>query len=110
MGKSILDRLFDKMIEEYDFMSVVMYPELKNRRDFVHDSWLIAKSIENEEFKLAVASDPYFYLNREDLLSLCQTNDNKLITFILKNKVRLHIMEDIGYLLVAIKKEQVDKN
>ena len=37
-----LDYLFIKMIEMYDFMSVVMYPDLKNRREFVHDCWLIA--------------------------------------------------------------------
>jgi hypothetical protein len=32
------------MMDEYDFMSVVMYPELKNRREFVHDCWVIAKA------------------------------------------------------------------
>jgi len=32
------------MITKYDFMSVVMYPDLKNRREFIHDSWLIAQA------------------------------------------------------------------
>ena len=41
---------FMKMIELYDFMSVVMYPDLKNRREFVHDCFLIALGTNNEEF------------------------------------------------------------
>jgi len=35
------------MMFDYDFMSVVMYPDLKNRRLFVHLAWLIAKNTEN---------------------------------------------------------------
>ena len=35
--------VFLRLISEYDFMSVVMYPELDKRRNFVHDAWLIAK-------------------------------------------------------------------
>ena len=58
------------MMTEYDFMSVVMYPDLKNRREFIHDCWIIAKSTENEELKYAVSKDAYFYLTRDDLLHL----------------------------------------
>jgi len=71
------------MIEMYDFMSVVMYPDLKNRRDFVHDCWLIAQGKENEELKMALSRDPYFYVNRNDLLVLLKLNDIKMITHIL---------------------------
>lgn len=39
-----LEQIFKKMMQEYDFMSVVMYPDLKNRREFIHDCWVIAKS------------------------------------------------------------------
>lgn len=71
------------MMEEYDFMSILMYPDLKNRREFIHDCWIIAKSTENEELKIAVSQDPYFYLNREDLLELLKTHDDSMITHIL---------------------------
>jgi len=77
------------MIEEYDFMSVVMYPELKNRREFIHDCWVIAKSTENEELKIAVSQDPYFYLTRDDLLNMLATHDNKMITHVLNIKCML---------------------
>ena len=46
------------MILEYDFMSLVMYNELKKRREFVHDAWVIAKLTENGELKLAISNDP----------------------------------------------------
>ena len=68
------------MITRYDFMSVVMYPELKNRREFVHDCWLIAKGAENEDLKMAISEDKYFYLFRNDLLELLKTNDETMIT------------------------------
>ena len=64
-------------------MSVVMYPDLKNRRDFIHDCWIIAKSTENDELKLAITGDKYFFLTREDLLELLKTHDDKMITHIL---------------------------
>jgi len=62
-----LERNFDKMLFYYDFMSVVMYPDLKNRRFFVHDAWEIAKYTENFELKMAIANDPYFYITRADI-------------------------------------------
>ena len=54
-------------------MSIVMYPELKSRRDFVHDCWTIAKACENNELKIAISRDPYFYLERDDILVLLLT-------------------------------------
>jgi hypothetical protein len=98
-----LDFLFIKMIEMYDFMSVVMYPDLKNRRDFIHDCWLIAQGKENEELKMALSRDPYFYVNRNDLLILLKLNDIKMITHILSTDCMLHITNDIGYKLISIK-------
>ena len=100
---SFLETIFEKMIDDYDFMSVVMYPDLKNRREFVHDCWVIAKATENDELKLAVSRDPYFYLTREDLLSMLKTHDNKMITNVLETNCMLQIREDIGYKLIAIK-------
>lgn len=88
------------MMDEYDFMSVVMYPDLKNRREFIHDCWTIAKAKENDELKIAVSLDQFFYLTREDLLVLLKTHDNKMITHILKHSCKLHIIEDIGYKLI----------
>lgn len=63
-----MDTTFNRMIFEYDFMSLVMYPELVKRREFVHDAWLIAKLAENLELKLAISNDPYFYITRDDIL------------------------------------------
>jgi hypothetical protein len=74
-----LEQIFNKMMNEYDFMSIVMYPNLKNRREFIHDCWTIAKAKENDELKVAVCNDPYFYLTREDILILLMTHDNKMI-------------------------------
>lgn len=79
-----LNDMFNEMMEKYDFMSIVMYQELKNRREFIHDCWIIAKSKENDELKLAIITDPFFYLTREDLLVLLKTQDSILITKILK--------------------------
>ena len=98
------------MIESYDFMSLVMYPDLKNRREFIHECFLIALGKSNEEFKMALSRDPYFYINREDLLWLLQTNDIKMIKHLLSSESKLHINSDIGYRLISIKREQVDKN
>jgi len=67
------------MITDYDFMSVVMYPELKRRREFVHDAWLIAKHAENKELKIAISNDAYFYITRDDILQLLKTKDDYMI-------------------------------
>jgi len=98
------------MMEEYDFMSVVMYPDLKNRREFIHDCWMISKAKENDELKIAVTLDTFFYLTRDDLLILLKTHDNSMITHVLKNECKHHILEDIGYKLIQVKGQQVDKN
>jgi len=91
-------------------MSLVMYPDLKPRREFVHDCWIIAKACEAEELKLAISKDPYFFLERRDLLQLLQTRDNSMITHILIIQCNMLLMDDISYKLVSIKGEQVDKN
>ena len=66
--QQIIETVFKRLIAEYDFMSVVMYPELQKRRDFVHDAWLIAKSTENNELKIHISNDPYFFINLNDCL------------------------------------------
>lgn len=63
-SNSLIETKFAQLIAKYDFMSIVMYPDLKNRREFVHDCWSIAKATENEELKLAITNDKFFYLNR----------------------------------------------
>ena len=95
--------MFKKITMTYDFMSIVMYPTLNSRREFVHDCWLISKATENEELKLAISRDPYFYLTREDLLALLKTKDNNMITHILETNCKLNIREDISYKLISIK-------
>jgi len=84
-------------------MSLVMYPDLLNRRDFVHDCWIIAKETDNQELKIAITADPFFYLTREDLFNLLVTHDDAMITHILNNDCNLLLKDDIGYKLIAIK-------
>ena len=98
-----LDAIFKKLILEFDFMSLVMYPELKDRREFVHNTWFVAKMTENTELKLAVSNDQYFFITRDDILKLLETRDDQMIQHMLKNDIMLHIKEDIGYKLVKIK-------
>tara|TARA_B110000285_G_C15106223_1_gene608149 strand:- start:1452 stop:1778 length:327 start_codon:yes stop_codon:yes gene_type:complete len=102
-GDPLLEELFKKISATYDFMSIVMYPTLNSRREFVHDCWMVAKATENEELKLAISRDPYFYLTREDLLALLKTEDNGMITHILETSCKLYIREDISYKLISIK-------
>jgi glutathione synthase/RimK-type ligase-like ATP-grasp enzyme len=109
-GDPVLEEIFKKITSTYDFMSIVMYPTLNSRREFIHDCWLIAKATENDELKVAISKDPYFYLTREDLLALLRTEDNTMITHILKTNCNLNIREDISYKLISIKGAQVDKN
>ena len=93
----------NRIIQEYDFMSLVMYPDLKQRRDFVHDSWVVAKLSENTELKIAIAKDPYFFVTRDDILQLLKTKDNDIINFMLQTEVMLHITDDASYKMVGIK-------
>jgi hypothetical protein len=55
------------MINEYDFFSIIIYPDLKARKQFVHDAWEIAKFTENFELKMIIIQDPNFFLTREDI-------------------------------------------
>jgi len=82
-----------------------MYPDLKNRREFIHQCWKIAKAKENEEFKRAVCSDPFFFLTREDILILLQTHDDNMITFVLELGCKLLIDDDLSYKLISIKEQ-----
>ena len=79
-----LERVFKKMMLDYDFLSVVMYPDLKCRRNFIHDAWLIAKFTENFELKLAISRDPYFFITRDDIFHLIKTHDDDMIEHMLK--------------------------
>jgi uncharacterized protein Yka (UPF0111/DUF47 family) len=102
-AQAVIEINFKEMIKKYDFMSVVMYPELKNRRDFIHDCWVIAKATENQELKLAVAGDKFFYLTRDDLLELLKTHDNTMVSHLLETNSMLHCTDDISYKLIAVK-------
>ena len=107
---AFMEEMFKRMIFEYDFMSVVMYPELRKRREFVHDAWMIAKLTENTELKIAISNDPYFYVTRDDLLQMLKTKDDLMIQHMLQREVMLHIREDVSYKLVKIKGAQVNQN
>ena len=113
-GQTTMDKMmceqFYKIIDLFDFMSLVMYPDLNNRREFVHDYWTIAQSYDNSEFKMEITKDPFFYLNRDDLLIILRKEETEMINHLIDTKCKLHITEDIGYQLIAIKNEQVDKN
>ena len=97
------------MINDYDFFSIIIYPDLKARKQFVHDAWEIAKFTENFELKLIVSKDPNFYLTRDDIFQLAHTNDDDMIEEILRRGTMLEIQDDISYRLVSIKKSKVDE-
>ena len=84
-----LEKIFKKMMVEYDFLSVVMYPDLKCRKNFVHDAWLIAKFTENFELKMAISKDPYFHISRDDIFHLIKTHDDEMIETMLRLSVNL---------------------
>lgn len=95
-----LRMVFNKMVNEYDFMNLVMYPNLQARREFVHDAWIIAMARENDELKKALSKDPFFFLTRTDLLFLLRAHDDNMITHILKRNCMLLIQDDASYKLV----------
>jgi len=105
-----LEQIFNNIINDTDFMAIIMYPELKSRRQFVHDCWIIAKGTDNQELKISISRDPYFFLTRDDLLVLLFTHDHKTIEHLLKLETKLLLEDDISYKLVSIKDVQVDKN
>ena len=105
---AFLEQCFERMLFKYDFLSVVMYPELKSRRHFVHDAWLVAKYTENVELKMTICKDPYFFITRNDVYHLIKTHDDAMIEHMLDRRVAFQIMENISYKLVSIKKAQVD--
>ena len=105
----LMEATFKRMVSN-DFMTLVMYPDLKKRRDFVHDAWVVAKLCENTELKIAVCMDPFFYITRDDILLLLHTTDNNMINMMLANEVMLHIAEDASYKMVKIKDGQVNQN
>lgn len=91
-------------------MSIILYPTLNNRREFIHNCWKIAQAKDNSELKQAVIRDPYFYLNRDDLLNLLIKYDNEIIQEVLKLKCSFHLTSDWDYKMISIKGGQVDKN
>lgn len=98
------------MIFKYDILQVIIYPDLKLRKMFVHDAWVIAKFTDDFDLKLAVSQDPYFCITREDIFQLMHTHDDIMIEHMLKIGVKLEIQEDTGFTIVSIKKAKVDQN
>ena len=96
------------MIFKYDILQVIIYPDLKLRKMFVHNAWTIAKFTDNFDLKLAVSQDPYFCITREDIFHLVHTLDDIMIEHMLKTEVKLEIQEDAGFVHVSIKKAKVD--
>lgn len=72
----MLENLFTIMLHKYDFITIVMYQEMRSRRDFVHDCWVIAKLQESEELMLAITHDPYFFITRDDILDLLKSENH----------------------------------
>ena len=52
---------------------------------------------------MAVSRDPYFHLNREDLLVLLYTHDDVTIQHLLQIGSKLLLDHDVSYKLVSIK-------
>ena len=75
------------MLYKYDFFSIVVYPDLRARKLFVHDMWEIAKFTENQELKNIVAKDHFFYMTRDDVFQLIHTEDNQMINLMLHYNV-----------------------
>ena len=96
------------MLLKYEFINIVMYDELEDRREFVHDCFIMATLNRSEELMEALILDEHFYITREDLLILMQTNQNNIIRRLLAEGSKLLVQEGEGYYLVQIKKEQVN--
>ena len=104
----MLNQLFLTLIQQYEFLNIVMYDDLMNRREFVHDCWVIAQLSMSFELMQAISVDPYFYLTRDDLLELLIYDRQEVIAHLLKTNVKVKLIEDEGYYLVQIKETQVN--
>ena len=91
------------MIYMHDFFTVIIYPDLRTRKQFVHDAWEIAKYTECFELKMTISKDPYFYITREDIFQLVHSKDDEMIQHMLETGVNLEVKDDIDYKLVQIK-------
>lgn len=105
-----LRKCFDNMIYSHDFYAIIIYPDLKTRKQFVHDAWIIAKFTECHELKLIISNDKYFYITREDIFQLVHTEDDDMIQHMLHIGVSFEVKDDIDYKLVNFKKTKVDHN
>ena len=88
-------------------MTLVMYPDLEQRRMFVHDAFYIAKLSENLELKIVLLIDPYMYFIKRDIDLLIFSDDHDMIELTLRHPVKLHVMND-AYSRIKIKDGQVD--
>ena len=52
---------------------------------------------------MAISKDAYFFLNRDDLLTLLVANDTAMIIHLIRSGCNLHLKSDQGYKLIAIK-------
>lgn len=95
------------MLYKTDFMTLIMYPELDQRRTFVHDAFYIAKISENLELKIAILIDPYMYIEKRDIELLIFSDDHDMIDLTLRHPVKMHIT-NTGYRLIKIKEGQLD--
>ena len=79
------------MLHKYDFLSIIIYPDLIARKLFVHDAWVIAKYTECYEFKMTVINDKFFYITRDDIFQLIHSDDDEIIDYMLKIEVKLEL-------------------
>ena len=71
-------------MHKYDFLSIIIYPDLRARKQFVHDAWVIAKYTEIDELKMTLIDDKYFYITRDDIFQLIHSDDDEAIMHMLK--------------------------
>ena len=102
-----MEEMFNSMLYKTNFMTLIMYPELEQRRSFVHDAFFIAKTSENIELKIALLIDPYMYIEKRDIELLIFSDDHDMIDLTLRHPVNMHIT-NTGYRLIKVKEGQVD--
>ena len=95
-----LEVMFTELLDTFDFITIVMYEELRARRDFIHDCFLIAQATQSNELMSAITQDPHFYVTRDDMFELLRSENHAIISRLLEMSCKYLITEDKGYYLV----------
>ena len=97
-----MEEMFNEMLYKCDFMTLIMYPELEQRRQFVHDTFYIAKIAENLELKIALLIDPYMFIEKRDIELLIFSDDHDMVDLALRHPVTIYITNE-AYRFIKIK-------